>query len=141
MAVVNTLSTSVTNNDGKYLNPAYKGGGLVRQMTETLEVASGDSVGSTYRFFRVWSGWRVDSMVLWSDDIGTTTIADFGLYDVAAVNGGAVVDADFFGSAVSLKDGAVSNTDITYESAVVAIENRPKRIWEQLGLTADPGKW
>lgn len=143
MAVVNTLFTGLTNLDAAQatLAPAYQMHGRLRETIGTVEAANGDSIGSTYRLCRVWSGWRISDVILDSDDIGTTTVADFGLYDIAAVNAGAVVDADFFGSAVSLKDGALSNSNITHESAVVDIANRHKRLWENLGLTVDPKKW
>lgn len=142
MAVVNTLSTTVTNLDANpaVQNPAYKHHGRLRESIEYVTIASGDSTGSTFRLFRCWSGWRVSELLLDSPDIGTTTVADVGLYDTA-LNGGAVVDADFFGSAVSLKDGAVVKSDVVVESAVVTLTNRTKRIYEQLGLTTDPGKY
>lgn len=118
-----------------------KVGGVVKELIESIETTASDGVGSTYRFFRVHSGWRISSLQLYSDDIGTTTIANFGLYDTTE-NGGAVVDADFFGSAVSLKDGAVSGTDITRESAVIDTPDADLELWDQIsGLTADPNKW
>lgn len=140
MAVVNTKSTSITNLDAGKLNPDYKSRGVLREAVDTLETANGDSIGSTYRTVRLWSGWRVSDVILDSDDIGTTTVADIGLYRTAA-DGGAVVAAAFFGSAVVLNAGALSNQNVTHESGVVDIANKAKRLWEQLGLTADPGVW
>lgn len=139
MAVVNTLSTTLTNLDAAQVTHAasYIDGSKIREKIETLETANGDSVGSTYRFFRVPSWARVTDLILDSDDIGTTTAADFGLYRTAA-DGGAVVDADFFASAVVLNGGALANQNITHESAVVDAADYGKRIWEQLGLSADP---
>lgn len=141
MGVVNTKSTLVTNADAavQVLNKQTEDGGRLREKIATVETVNGDSIASTYRFFRVKSSDRVSSLLLDSDDIGATTIADFGLYDIAAA-GGAVVDADFFASAVSLKDGALANTDITHESGVIDAANYGKQVWEQLGLTADPKK-
>lgn len=141
MGVVNTKSTLVTNADATQQSLAAQivDGGRLREKVATLETANGDSIASTYRFFRVHSSHRVAELIIDSDDIGTTTIADFGLYDIAAA-GGAVVDADFFASAVSLKDGALANTNITHESGVVDAANYGKAIWEQLGLTSDPKK-
>lgn len=139
-AVVNTKSTIITNADAGDLNPDYQSRGKVRESIATLETVNGDSIGSTFRFSRVWSGWRVTDVILDSDDIGATTVADFGLYRTA-LDGGAVVDADFFASAVSLSGGALANSNITHESAVVDLPNYGKRLWEQLGLSADPGVW
>lgn len=142
MAVVNTKSTAITNADATPadLNPDYQSRGVLREAIGTLEAANGDSIGSTYRLVRLWSGWRVSDIIVDSDDIGTTTAADVGLYRTAA-DGGAVVDADFFASALSLSGGALSGSNVTHESGVVDVANKYKRLWEQLGLSADPGVW
>lgn len=139
MAVVNVKSTQVTNADasqqslGKQLNQ----GGRLRSKCDTLAVTSGDSAASVFRFFRIKSSDRVVELIMDSDDIGTTTTYDLGLYRTAA-DGGAVVDADFFASAVVVNAGALSHQHVTRESAVVDIINKGKALWEQLGLTADP---
>lgn len=140
MAVVTQKSTSITNVDAGDLNPNYKSRGVLREAVDTIELANGDSIGSTYRMFRVWSGWRVSDLIVDSDDIGTTTAGDIGLYRSNA-DGGAVVDADFFASALVLNAGALSGSNVTHESGVVDVANKGKRLWEQLGLTADPGYW
>ena len=142
MAVVAVKSTQITNLDATPVveSPAYQNHGRLREMAESVTITSGDSIASVYRILRVWSSWRVSELILDSPDIGTTTVADFGLYK-SAEYGGAVADADFFGSAVSLKDGALAKTDITRESGVITIANADTRIWEQLGLTADPKCW
>jgi hypothetical protein len=59
----------------------------------TAAITSGDDIASTYRMFRVPSNAVMTDLKIYSPDIGTTTIADIGLY---AADGGAVVDADFF---------------------------------------------
>jgi hypothetical protein len=138
MAVVNTKSTSITNVDAGDLNADYKTRGPIREAVETLEAVSGDSIASTYRMVRVWSGWRVTDVILDCDAI-TTCAADIGLYRTAA-DGGAVVDADFFASAQSLAT-ALNSQNVTNESGVVDIANKGKRLWEMLALTADPGVW
>lgn len=142
MAVVTQKSTSITNADNTpaVLNPDYKSRGVLREAVETIELASGDSIASTYRMVRVWSGWRVSDIIVDSDDIGTTTAGNIGLYRTAA-DGGAVVDADFFASALSLSGGALSGSNVTHESGVVDVGNKGQRLWEQLALTADPGVW
>lgn len=141
MAVVTLKSDYVTNADDTpvTLNPSYQNGTL-REQIATDEITSGDSSTSTFRMLRVFSGWRVSDLIVDSDDMGTTTAGDVGLYRTAQ-DGGAVVDADFFASALSLSGGALSNQNITHESAVVDVANKHKRLWEQLGLTTDPGVW
>lgn len=142
MAVVTTKSTMITNLDAAPVVevPAHQHHGRMREMLESVSIASGDSIGSLYPCLRVWSGWRVSELLIDSPDIGTTTIADVGLFKTAA-DGAAAVDADFFASALSLKDGALAKTDITRESGVITIANADKRIWEILGLTEDPKIW
>ena len=141
MAVVTLKSTLVTNMDATppVRNNALFGDSALHEAVATIVLTSGNSIASIYRMFRVWSGWRISELLLFCDAI-TTCDTDIGLYDTAA-NGGAVVDADFFASAQALTAAIVVGTNVLHESAVVPIENSAKRIWEQLALTADPGKW
>ena len=140
MAVVTTKSTAVTNADAaSQTNNSQKiAGGRLREDVGTLEAVSGDSIGSIYRLARVKSGSRI-SQVLLSCDAITTCAGDVGIYDIASVNSGAVVDADFFASAQSLATALV-NTDVTHESGVFGVENVEKPLWQALGLSADPNK-
>jgi hypothetical protein len=87
--------------------------------------------------FRVPSNAVMTDLRIYSPDIGTTTISDIGLYRTAK-DGGAVQDADFFASALSLKDGALNGVDVLHEAAVFTIANSGKELWEALALTSDP---
>lgn len=138
-AVVNTKSSTITNLDAAQVvrAKAFANGAPLKEYIETNEVANGDSAASVYRFFRVPSWMRVSEILVDTDDIGTTTTADLGLYRTAA-DGGAVVDADFFASALVWNAGALANQSVVHESAVIDLPNYGKRLWEQLGLTADP---
>lgn len=115
MAVVTTKSGAITNRDAtpQVKNGNILEGGVLKAAVGTLESANGDDIASVYKFCSIPSNARVNRVLLYCDDIGTTTIADVGLYQTTA-NGAAVVDADFFGSAVSLKDGALNGTDVTH---------------------------
>lgn len=139
MAVVSVKSTYHTNRDSspKVASSEKIKGGVVKSAVGTCETSNGDDIASKYFLVSVPSNARIHQVLLYSDDIGTTTIADFGLYK-SVEEGGAVVDADFFGSAVSLKDGALNGSDITHESAVFGVEDCEKMLWEALGLTEDP---
>lgn len=139
MAVVTTKSGAITNRDSapSVLSNMNIAGGTLKEMVGTLESVSGDNIGSKYIFGSIPSNARVSQVLLYSDDVGTTTIADFGLYHTTA-DGSAVVDADFFGSAVSLKDGALNGSDITHESTAYDIDDIEKPVWQALGLSADP---
>ena len=140
MAVVTTKSTAVTHADAaSQTNNSQKiAGGRLREDVGTLEAVSGDSIGSIYRLARVKSGSRI-SQVLLSCDAITTCAGDVGIYDIASVNSGAVVDADFFASAQSLATALV-NTDVTHESGVFGVEDVEQPLWQALGLSADPNK-
>lgn len=139
MAVVALKSTLITNADATpaVLNSPRVDGGFERIEVATVAITSGDNTASTYRMFRLPSNAVVTDLRIYSPDIGTTTIADVGLYRTAK-DGGAVVDADFFASALSLKDGALNGTDILHEAAVFTIANSGKELWDALGLTSDP---
>lgn len=140
MAVVTVKSGPITNRDTLPVvsNNAFTSGGMIRESVGTVEVANGDSIASKYIFASIPSNARVSQVLLYCDDVGTTTLSDFGLYRTTA-DGSAVVDADFFGSAVSLSGGALNGTDITHESAVFDPDDAEKQIWSALGLSADPG--
>ncbi len=139
MAVVAVKSTLVTNADATpaVLNNPRVDGGYERIEVSTVAITSGDTTASTYRMFRVPSNAVMTDLRIYSPDIGTTTIADIGLYRTAK-DGGAVQDADFFASALSLKDGALNGVDVLHEAAVFTIANSGKELWDALGLTSDP---
>ncbi len=139
MAVVAVKSTLITNADATpvVLNSPRVDGGFERIEVATAAITSGDSIASTYRMFRVPSNAVMTDLRIYSPVIGTTTISDIGLYRTAK-DGGAVQDADFFASALSLKDGALNGTDVLHEAAVFTIDNSGKELWEALGLTSDP---
>lgn len=139
MAVVNTKATLITNRDSipVVLSAPILGGGVLKEAVGTVETTATDEAASVYRFASIASNARVSQLLLYSDDIGTTTTADFGLYRTTA-DGGAVVDANLFTTAVSLKDGALNAVDITHQSAVFNIDDVEKPLWSALGLTADP---
>jgi hypothetical protein len=146
MAVVTTKSTAVTNADAasQTNNPLRIQGGRLHENVGTLEAVSGDSIASIYRLARVKSNCRISTLLLSCDAI-TTCAGDIGIYDITAVNSGAVVDVDFFASAQSLATALV-NTDVTHEAdsadsgAGFGLADVEKPLWQALGLTADPGK-
>ena len=76
-------------------------------------------------------------MLIYSDDMGTATAGDLGVYQTTA-NGSAVVDADHFASAVALNAGVLAGADVTHESTVFGVEDAEKPLWEALGLSVDP---
>ena len=139
MGVVNVKSGVITNRDASpsVLNNGAASGGVLRSAVGTVEVTSGDSIASIYRLCSVPSNARVSSVKIYSDDLGTTTLADIGLYRTTA-DGSAVVDADFFGSAVSLKDGVLAGSDVTHESGAFDAAEAEQMIWQANGASSDP---
>lgn len=138
MAVVNTKASAITAADAGTAVKKNLTAGVLKECAGTLEAVSGDSIASVFRLARVPSNARI-SRVLLSCDAITTCAGDVGVYDVAAVNSGAVIDADFFASAQSLAT-ALANTDVTHESGVFGVEDIEQPLWQALGLSADPGK-
>jgi len=138
MAVVNTKSSAITNADAtpRVPNNAFVAGTRLHEAVGTAEGASGDSIGSTYRLIRIKSGARVSALKLYCDAISTSGAADIGVYRTAA-DGGAAVSASLFGSAVVLTS-ALANSDVTYEATATNISKIEQRLWELLGLSADP---
>ena len=136
MAVVNTTTTAIASADAASSKFAKSGEPEVVKVG-TVEVASGDSIGSTLRLIRVPSNMRITALELSSDAI-TSAAADIGVYDISA-NGSAVVDVDQFGSAVSLAT-AQDKTNVLHEAVPADISKMGQPLWQRLGLSADPGK-
>lgn len=139
MATVTVKSTGITNRDAdpQVFNNSYTQNAQVKETVATLEIGTGDDIGSKYLLGSIPSGARMSDILISSDDMGTATAADIGLYQTTK-NGSAVVDADFFASALSLSGGALIHSANMHESGVLGVEDIEKRIWEALGLTADP---
>lgn len=137
MAVVNTKATAVSNADATPIvitnriitrGPSFVACG-------TVEVAAADDDGSVFRFARLPSNARITSIVRFNDAITAGTAYEIGLHQTAA-NGGAAADADLFATTVDLSTASVVGVESRFEAA--NIDGIEKRLWELLGLTADP---
>jgi hypothetical protein len=147
MAVVNTLSTELTNiNAGSLdLPSAREMGSRLRIKSATVAVASGDDDTSTFRFFRVRSSDSIKSIQLYHDSVTGGSDYDCGLY---TINNGAVVDADLYadGVTVAVATPAVPHVTATApyielrygDATTSAITDVNNKVWEDLGLSADP---
>lgn len=139
MAVVTTKSAQVTNRDATpnvLNNPNQGAEGRVRSVFGKVAAVNGDSVASKYIFTGVPSNARVDKVRLYSAAFGVGAATDVGVYRNTD-DGGAVVDADFFGSAIDIS-AAVNGTEISHESGVYTIAKREQPLWQAVGLSADP---
>lgn len=140
MGVVTVKSGAITARDSSprsFANASAQGG-IPRAFAGVAAITSGDSIGSKYLLGQVPSNARMHELKIYSPDLGTTTVTDVGLYKNTA-DGGAAVDADFFASALSLKDGALNGVDILHQSGYYAISEGEQMIWQALGLSSDPG--
>ncbi|HYE45725.1 MAG TPA: hypothetical protein VEA44_08115 [Caulobacter sp.] len=139
MAIANTKSTAITNRDAspRVPSPAHLVRGPLFEAVGTVEIAATDDDGSVYRMARLRSSDRVSQLTVFNDAITGGTGFDLGLYRTAD-EGGAAVDDDLFASAISLASASATGTDITFESGATDVAKIEKRIWELLGLSADP---
>jgi len=140
LAVVNTKSTEVTNADSTPVKATgiHISGGRIYEKVGTVEIAAADDNASVFRFMRVHSSWRISSIELFNDAIASGSAFDCGLYQTAE-NGGAAVDADCYATDVSLTSARTTPTDLRFEAMDIA--NIEKRVFEDGGLTSDPGRW
>lgn len=135
MATEDLKSAAITNmvaTPPALTNAAIHGGHLRAASGSFTPLAAAD-VASTYRAFRIPSNARVHSITVSCAAFAAGAV-DIGLY---AKDGGAVVDADFFASAVSLASKR-EKLEVMFESAVYTAANQEKRLWEALGLSSDP---
>ena len=138
MAVVNTKSTAITNADATppVLTSSYIAGGILRESVGTVEAAAADDNDSIYRMVRVPSNARITNVLVASDAVTGSSDVNVGVWQTAA-NGGAVVSENVFGDAVDLSS-ATAYTDVILETTAADIDKAEKRLWELLGLSADP---
>lgn len=132
-------SPSITNRDAtpRVFNSAGFGGAdKVQQKYDYLTTTSGKTVGSTYRICDVPSNCRVSSVSLQAAAM-TQGAFDIGVYRNTD-DGGAVVSAAFFGSAVDCSS-AVAETVVTNESGTNTIVLQSQPLWQAAGLSSDPG--
>lgn len=139
MAVVNTKSTIITNADAASRVPVqpFLEGGHLSVACAANAIAAADDNGSVYRYIRLKSGARMHSIKMLFDAITGGTSFTLGLYDTAA-NGGAAVSAALFATALDLSAGSTTGVEVLNQNNSVG--NAEKRLWELLGLAADPFK-
>lgn len=138
MATEDLKSTNITNRDAKTPNASHHGG-FLREAVGTVEMTTADA-GSTYRMCQVPSNCRISEIRLYSDDVGAAGAVHIGIYRTTA-DGGAAVDADCFATAVDINTAALNGSVVTYEAGLstAQIDDIEKPLYEQLGLSADPG--
>ncbi len=144
MAVDTTLkSTAIANRDATprvLNNPGLGAGARVKCARGYIaSVTLNLSIGSIIRMVQIPSNAVVLDVIMYNA-AETAGAVDVGIYRTNP-DGGAVVDADFFASAVSLASaiayGAVA-THILQESTTYTIAKMNQAIWAAVGASVDP---
>lgn len=137
MANLTSTLISNTNATPKVLNSANAGAaGATLSTYAAVAVTTSEVSTNVLRLVRVPSNARVTSVRASCTALGGTCAGDIGLYRTAD-DGGAVVDADFFGSAVSFVS-AVNAAEQLNESGVNTPVLQGQPLWQAAGLAADP---
>lgn len=136
----NVLSASLTSRDASPRALVTEGRGAAARLHQVDDYAvavTSDASGSTYRIVSVPSNAVIKRISLDSDALSTSSAIDIGVYRATA-DGSAVVDQDFFASAVAVSS-AVRASDVTNESGTYTAAKRKQPLWQAVGLSADPG--
>jgi hypothetical protein len=118
------------------------GDGNLRVAVGTVEIVNADAINDVMRLVRLPSGAVVHEVLIFCDAI-TSAATDIGLHRTSR-DGGAVVDRDFFASAVSIATAIVTGTNHAHEADPTdagvgfGLADVAKPLWEALGLAADP---
>lgn len=141
MAIDLTLkSVSITAREASpptLSNPGAGGQGLVKHTSGYLaSVTASLSITSVIRMCEVPSN-AVITGLYFQSAAQTAGKFDIGVYRNND-DGGAVVDADLFASAVDCAS-AVVRTDVLNESTLNTTAKQMQPLWQAAGLTTDPG--
>ena len=139
MGTSSLKSSSLTNRDAlpKVATNARLYGAPKHSAYGYVTAAAADDTASRYRMVAVPSNAFVRAVYLSSVAQGGSAAVDVGVYRTPK-DGGAVCDADLFGSGVSLVS-VVPRTDVTNESTNFTAAMREQPLWQAAGLSADPG--
>lgn len=143
MGTANTKATIITNADAtpKSMNPQILFNGVLREQVATVEIAAADDNNSVYRLARVHSSWRISELTLFCDAITSGVDYDLGLYRTAD-DGGAEVDVNAYADAATLASASLTGIQLLFEGgSAKGVEKIEQAVWQDAGLTADPGVW
>ena len=147
MAVVNVKSVTVQNYEAqpRILTSGYQAGANDIVANGIVACGATDSAGSVYRIGFIPSGARLEDIQIQNDANTAGTSYKLGVL-FATADGGAVVvtySDQIFASGVSMAAARAAWTSIYNPSILNAgglCANTNLRIWELLGLAADPYK-
>lgn len=133
-------STMITELDAHTIQSTDKFGGTLCRVAASHAKAGGQSTNDIYPLLRLWTGWTIDSFVFATAAWGSSGVVEIGCYDTAE-NGGAVIDADCFASALDVS-AAIARIDLLMESAVIDYDEINNTLRDLLGIAATvPHKW
>ena len=140
MAVVNTLASNLVNLDSTPpVIPAVSvNGSRCRAIVDTVSVAAADDDTSVYRLARIHSSWIIPFILVFNDAITNGTSYDLGIYQTAE-NGGAVVSAQAYASAVTMASASTVGVNLAFEARDITKINN--RVWQDAGLSADSNRF
>lgn len=158
MGVVNTLSPTITNYDAqpRILTSGYIAGASDTVCVSTVNLVSTDSIGSTYRLGFLPSGVRIEDIQIlntastagvfqlgvYCNDQQPCTTVTAGVKTIAAPSAVPVANANLiFGTGISTASAVTKYASVyspTILAGAFAASNASLRVWELLGLDADP---
>lgn len=136
MANINSTAIANRNATPRVRNNVNIGPAFLLSQVATVEVSTATDANDLIRFFEVPSSASPRALKVWSDAAITAGAVNIGLYRTTG-DGGAVVDADLFASAVAV-GGGLTGADQMFESGVIDEGDMGQALWELLGLDADP---
>lgn len=139
MAVANTKSAAIQANESIPVTQVASflsaNGAPLNVAVATVEVAAADDNASVYRMLQVPSNAIITRLEILNDAIAGATDYDVGLYKQARY-GGAAVDVDLLCDGLDMTVERYLPLDATFQ--IRGIETAEQRLWQLLGLTADP---
>lgn len=131
MAVVNKWGGDADLEAGKLADPAKSVGAQTYAFSTTFEVAAGDDNGSIFKIAKLPASAVLTELLIFNDAIADATDYDAGYYDEDEVTeedkdvlmDGADINA---GNGITSPQNGLTN---------LALEDKPKRVWEILGKT------
>ncbi len=133
--MANIDSSKIANVKTGVLNDVRSDGGRLRIKFAKVDVTSGESSGSTYRFFRLPS----DAVVykIWKTGTGTTGWGnnDLGVYEM---NDGPVVSVDILMDGEPMTASSVNALQRSGKGNGFAHNWYQLQLWERMGLASDP---
>ncbi|WP_428668039.1 hypothetical protein [Reyranella sp.] len=133
-------STMITELDAHTIQGTEKFGGALHRIAANGAKAAGESTNDIYPVLRLFTGWVINSLTLQTAAWGTSGVVEIGCYDTAE-NGGAVIDADVFASAVDVS-AALAKIDLVMEATTQAPDKVNTKLRDLLGMSASAAdKW